>query len=204
MTDTTTWAEAHRRYDRLVRARVRAFRLQPGDQEDAVQATWLRFAERFTSVREEEALPGWLSVVAARECLDILRRSAGSPVVGGVTAERSDPDADVERSAVDGSVATILWRLVAALPPHERDVVTALFGPAPATYAEAARAGAVAVGTIGPTRARAIERLRRMIDEEGLWAALTDAAREADRRDAPARCGRRTRRPAPDRVRRAS
>ena len=49
--DQQAWAELVLRYESLVWARVRAFRLQEADALDAVQETWLRLAENIRRLR---------------------------------------------------------------------------------------------------------------------------------------------------------
>jgi len=63
--------EAHR-----ARLRAMAFRMlgSPAEADDAVQETWLRLSRAQTG--QVENLGGWLTTVAARICLDILRARA--------------------------------------------------------------------------------------------------------------------------------
>ena len=161
------WAQTVRRHRRLVRARIAAFRLQPSDAADAEQATWLRLAENAHRIRSAEALPGWLSVVARRECLSILRKAAAAPVFPpDVAADMADPDAGPAQRVVDLAEARALRRAVARLPARQREVVDALYGTDPLPYSEIERRTAIPLGSIGPTRARALARLRRDLEEE--------------------------------------
>ena len=161
------WAETVRRHRRLVRTRIGAFRLQPSDAADAEQATWLRLAEHAHRIRSAQALPGWLSVVARRECLAILRRTAATPVFPpDAAADVADPAAAPDQRVVDLAQARALRRAVADLPARQREVVAALYGPDPLPYSEIERRTAIPVGSIGPTRARALARLRRALNDE--------------------------------------
>ncbi|WP_330231233.1 sigma-70 family RNA polymerase sigma factor [Nocardia sp. NBC_00508] len=58
----------------------------PSDADDAVQETWLRLARH--DVEHVRNLPGWLTTVVSRICLDMLRARA---------ARREDPLDDVDR-----------------------------------------------------------------------------------------------------------
>jgi DNA-directed RNA polymerase specialized sigma24 family protein len=62
--DPAAWEEVVRRYDKLVLATVRSFRLQDADALDAVQTTWLRLAENAHRVLWPERLGGWLVTTA--------------------------------------------------------------------------------------------------------------------------------------------
>jgi RNA polymerase sigma factor (sigma-70 family) len=161
------WTQTVRRHRRLVRARIGAFRLQPSDAADAEQATWLRLAEHAHSIRSADALPGWLSVVARRECLAILRKAAAAPVFPpDAAADVPDPGVAPEQRVVDLAQARALRQAVARLPARQRKIVAALYGTEPLAYSEIERRTAIPVGSIGPTRARALARLRRALEDE--------------------------------------
>jgi len=163
----SAWTEVVTRYRGLVRARISAFRLQPCDAADAEQATWMRLAEHAHRIRTADALPGWLAVVARRECLAILRRSAVAPVLTlDVAAEPADPTASVEQQVLDRADARALWSAVERLPARQRTLVHALFGAAPLPYEEIVQRLGIPTGSIGPTRARALGRLRRALAED--------------------------------------
>jgi RNA polymerase sigma factor (sigma-70 family) len=162
----TAWAEVVARYRGLVRARIASFRLQPCDAADAEQATWMRLAEHAHRIHTADALPGWLAVVARRECLAILRRGAAGPVLAHDAAvERVDPAAPVEEQVLDRVEARAVWLAVERLPARQRDLVHALFGAAPLPYEEIVARMGIPAGSIGPTRARALGRLRRALTD---------------------------------------
>jgi DNA-directed RNA polymerase specialized sigma24 family protein len=61
-----------------------------------------------------------------------------------------------------------LRSLVTKLPLRGRTLLQALFSDSPQSYAEIARVTGIPVGSMGPTRARALRQLHRMLDEIGL------------------------------------
>ncbi|MGH3988112.1 MAG: RNA polymerase sigma factor, partial [Pseudonocardiaceae bacterium] len=66
-----------------------------------------------------------------------------------------------------------LRSLVAELPLRGRTLLQALFSDSPPPYAEIARITGIPVGSMGPTRARALRQLRRMLDERGLEPGIS-------------------------------
>jgi RNA polymerase sigma factor (sigma-70 family) len=165
--DSRAWAEIVLRYRGLVTAVVRTFRLQDADARDAEQRTWLRLVEHLRSLRDPDRLGGWLSTTASRECLRMLREAQGL-----VTVEMDavpDPESGVEERVVDADTAARLWRIVAALPPRGRMIMNALFAEEPLPYAEVAQSTGIPIGSLGPSRARLIHRVRRSF-EEGAFA----------------------------------
>jgi RNA polymerase sigma factor (sigma-70 family) len=186
--DPAAWDEIVRRYNSVVLATVRSFRLQSADADDAVQMTWLRLAENCHRIQRPERLGGWLATTARRECLRILRHQAQhSPLTSHDAAEatprQADSSVDPEQLIIDADIARTLEKLVEELPPSRRTLLRALFSDNPRPYAEAARAAGIPPGGIGPTRARVLRQLRDRLDEQGLTAAA--AARKTSGSDSP-------------------
>lgn len=161
--DDRGWAELVTRYRGLVTAVVRNYRMQDADARDAEQRTWLRLVENLRSLRDPDRLGGWLSTTASRECLRILREGQG--VVAVEMDAVPDPERGVEDRIVDADTAARLWGIVATLPPRGRTIMTALFAEDPRPYAEVARETGIPIGSLGPSRARLVDRVRRTFDD---------------------------------------
>lgn len=171
--DAAAWEEIVHRYGRLVWSKVRSFRLQDADAFDAMQMTWLRLAENSHRLRHPERLAGWLAKTACRECLHILRQTRRTAEPPDVALENLvDPAADPEKQVIDVDTAQALRGLLNQLPPREQTLLRALFADGPQPYTEIARSTGIPIGSIGPTRARALQRLRGMLEEHGLGRAV--------------------------------
>lgn len=170
--DPAAWEEVVRRYDKLVSATVRSFRLQDADALDAIQTTWLRLAENAHHVLRSERLGGWLAATARHECLRILRQTKPSPGPLETVADTvADHAVGPEQRAIEGDAARTLWNLVEELPTRQRTLLRALFTDHPRPYAEVAHIAGIPPGAIGPTRARALQHLREKLDEYGMGPA---------------------------------
>ena len=164
--DPVAWGEIIRRYGRLISATVGSFRLQEADALDAIQMTWLRLVENAHQVRDPERLGGWLATTARRECLRILHRAKHGPSLVDMEAETvSDPSASPEQRAVDADTACVLRELVDELSPRRRTVIRTLFTDDSCSYDTVSRIAGIPLGAIGPTRARALGQLRKMLSE---------------------------------------
>jgi RNA polymerase sigma factor (sigma-70 family) len=171
--DPAAWEEIVRRYERLVWAKVRSFRMQDADAFDAVQMTWLRLAENCHRLRSPERLAGWLATTASRECLAILRQAKRVAYPADAVADNiADPSVGPEQRAIDADTAQLLQDLLAELPPRGQTLLRALFADTPQPYAEVARTTGMPIGSMGPTRTRALQQLRQMIIERGLGQAV--------------------------------
>ncbi|MGH3719118.1 MAG: RNA polymerase sigma factor [Pseudonocardiaceae bacterium] len=201
--DTAAWEEVVHRYDKLVSATVRSFRLQDADVFDAVQTTWLRLAENVHRVLWPERLGGWLVTTARHECLRILRYAKPtSDIIDTMADTVADPSMGPEQQAIEADAARTLWSLVEELSPRQRTLLRALFTDHPRPYAEVARSAGIPPGAIGPTRARALRQLRDRLDQHGLgrWPGDDDRGPVHTQRAVSGPATRGTARAAADRV----
>jgi RNA polymerase sigma factor (sigma-70 family) len=166
------WDQLITRYDGLVRSVARSFRLQPADVHDVAQTTWLRLVLNLHTIRDPDRLAGWLAVTASRESLAVLRKASRHGLVAMVD-ETPDPDpaVDAEVSVEDRDTARDLWAAVAELPPRQRSLLIALFCDELESYQDVAARCAMPIGSIGPTRARALSHLERKLAARGLGSA---------------------------------
>jgi RNA polymerase sigma factor (sigma-70 family) len=165
--DTFAWRRLIEKHERLIWSVAASFRLQTMDIQDVAQTTWLRLIQHGHTIHDPERLAGWLAVTATRECLAVLRRTGRQSLLAA-DEETPDPTVDVARNAEDHDVARLLWAAVAELPPRQHSLVLALFRDDIRSYRDVAEKCALPIGSIGPTRARALSRLRRALDERGL------------------------------------
>jgi RNA polymerase sigma factor (sigma-70 family) len=158
--DSAAWTEIVRRYEPILHATAARFRLSREEHDDAVQRIWQRAVEHLHTVRDGAALPGWLATSMQRECLAMLRARARETPAG----DMSDRDANTyEPDVIDVIAATqeteALHRAVAELPRHQQAVIRALLETPVPSYAEISNRLNMSIGSIGPTRRRALQRL---------------------------------------------
>jgi RNA polymerase sigma factor (sigma-70 family) len=165
--DQLAWERLIEMYDGLVRSVARSFRLQQVDVSDVVQTTWLRLLQKLHTIRDPERLAGWLAITTTRECLALVRKNSTLRLDEAMD-ERADPAADPESSVFDHDTAQEVWAAVADLPPRQRRIITALFREETDSYHAVAKKCAMPIGSIGPTRARALMRLRARLTEKGM------------------------------------
>ncbi len=166
--DKSAWAEIMVRYGRLVSATVRSYRLQDADALDAIQMTWLRLLANGRQIQDPDRLGSWLATTARRECLAILRRSKRIAYREETLDSLADSSVGPEQRVLAGEAVTAVRGMVAELPTRGRVLLRALFSDSPQPYAEIALTMGIPIGSVGPTRARVLRQLRRMLDERGL------------------------------------
>jgi RNA polymerase sigma factor (sigma-70 family) len=165
-----SWNELVERYAGRVWAVARAYRLRAADAADVSQTTWLRLVEHLPRLTNPERVGAWLAITAQRECLRIIRLSARErpdDTVSDVPASAVDLDHELVIEERDAA----LWHAFSRLPPRDQALLRLLVeDPAP-SYEEIGAALDMPIGSIGPTRIRALERLRREIAALGPIAA---------------------------------
>lgn len=157
------WDAIVDRFLPLVEALCRRHRLSPADGDDVSQTVWLRLVEHLGALREPDALPGWIRTTTRHECLRVLSaRGRMRPVdpQDGVSLDAvTEDDTDEELAAAERRRA--LRAALEELPAARRELLLLLLKDPPVEYAEISARLGIPIGSIGPTRARALDQLRR-------------------------------------------
>ena len=157
------WTALVEHFQPLVRAVARGYRLADSDVDDIGQAVWMLLVEHVDRIREPRALPAWLITTARRESLRLIKQQRRFLLVDPLTrASETEPasDDDVDANLLRLEEARVLWRGLAELPPLQRDLLLLLSSDRMLSYREISAVLMMPVGSIGPTRARGLARLR--------------------------------------------
>jgi RNA polymerase sigma factor (sigma-70 family) len=169
--DDAAWRELVSRYGSLVWSVARSYRLSQADGADVVQCTWLKLVRHLGRLKNPEALGAWLVTTARRECLRVLDVSKHQIPFGDDLPEPPAGDTWLDDELLRAERDSILWRAVSLLRPEDQALVRMLASDPPASYAEIGAALDMPIGSIGPTRARCLERLRARCEQLSLVAA---------------------------------
>jgi RNA polymerase sigma factor (sigma-70 family) len=163
--DQAAWNRLVERHSSLVWGVARAHRLSGSDAADVVQTTWLRLIEHLPQIRNPDGVGAWLATTARRESLRALRHARRCEPTEQVeaVAEVAGLDARLLRDERDAAVA----RAFARLPARDRALLRLLTLDPALSYEEIGAALSMPIGSIGPTRGRALERLRRELRAAG-------------------------------------
>jgi RNA polymerase sigma factor (sigma-70 family) len=166
--DAGSWEALVNRYSSLVWAVARAHRLDRTDAADVAQTVWLRLVEHLGRLREPAALAGWLRTTTHHECLRVRRRrdrEVPDPFVA--QHEGSDPLDSPEALLLDDERDRQVWSALSRLSERCRTLLRVLAADPDAGYAQVSAAAGLPIGSIGPTRARCLEQLRRRLVATG-------------------------------------
>jgi RNA polymerase sigma factor (sigma-70 family) len=162
--DQRAWDGLVERYAPLVWSICKRYRLDREDIDDVGQSVWLLLVENIGKLREPAAVAGWLATTTQHECFRLLQASrrhdhSGLPPEDQMPADPKDASIEHEVLAAERDAA--LRAAFAELPRKCRELLSMLVSDPPRPYTEISATLGVAVGSIGPTRARCLEHLRR-------------------------------------------
>ncbi len=160
---TEAWEELLERYERLVFAIATREGLSAADSADVTQTTFEALLKQLDRIRDDELIASWLMTVARRQTwrLKTERNQHFADEAATVDSDSSIVDPISESN-------TVMWvyQGLSMLDPRCRELVSALYlDPRKQTYADLASRFDCPVGSIGPTRARCLERLRKLLGD---------------------------------------
>ncbi|SDG82028.1 RNA polymerase sigma factor [Pseudonocardia oroxyli] len=169
--DTAAWELLVQEFASTVASVVAGFRVQPADAADLVQNTWASAVARVSDLREPSRFAGWLRQIAYRECLVHYHRiRRDSPSVHD--ADLPDPTPGPEEQAVTAQRDQALRAALTELGPRRQELLELLFLRGVADYETIASQARMPIGSVGPTRARALRALRTRLLLDG-WGPDT-------------------------------
>lgn len=157
--DQSAWNELVDRFSGLVWHVVRGFRLPDAVAEDAYQTTWLRLTEHLDRIRQPDSLAGWLARTARNECLRTIRLSQREHL----TDDPDEPSAgvpDIDARHLASERDTVLWAAFGTLGERCQQLLRLLLSDPPIPYETISEMLDMPIGSIGPTRARCLQKLR--------------------------------------------
>ena len=160
------WDALVDRYGRLVWSVVRGFRFDSATAADVSQTVWLRLVEHCGRIRDPERLPAWLATTARNEAIRATRRLAKAvPTEFSVeVADDAVPPVD-ERLLEDEQLRTVLAAFD-EMAPKCQELLRLLCTDPPLDYEAVSNILDMPIGSIGPTRSRCLERLRRHMETQ--------------------------------------
>jgi RNA polymerase sigma factor (sigma-70 family) len=165
------WVQLIDKYKALIYSIPVKYNLPPHEAADVFQATCVELLVRLPELREPRALPKWLMQVAHHECYRVKRLSQR---VVSRDSEENSPEPETppiaESLVQQTQEEQMLREAMAVLTPQCRRLVEMLFFESPSRpYAQVAAELGLALGSIGFTRQKCIERLRRQLEELGFY-----------------------------------
>lgn len=152
-------------YAGLVNSVLHGFRLCEADRHDIAQTVWLRLVEKAHALRDPRCLPGWLRTTARNEAISHLRRVARcSP---GFIDDQADPRLGPEDQVILAEERRTMAESFDSLPEPDRELISMTVLDDAASYVQISQRLGRPPGSIGPSRQRALSRLKQKYSSAG-------------------------------------
>ena len=165
--DEQAWNALIERYQHIIDAVCRRYRLRPEDAADVSQTVWMKAIGNIDRIRELRAMPGWIKTTATRAACTVLRSrdrltlldvsepnsadwSPLAPAPGSSEVDAQMLHAERRAAVRDG---------LAELTESHRALLSLLVTDPPVSYEQISDQLGLPVGSIGPTRARCLRKL---------------------------------------------
>jgi RNA polymerase sigma factor (sigma-70 family) len=169
--DEEAWRLLVARYQRLLYAIPRRAGLDEDAAADILQQTFLKLLENLRNIQQPAQIHAWLVTTARRETLQTLRRQKSAPQIplDDATAAQDGEAGREEIASREPLADEVLLEMelqhrvraaVAALDERCRRLLNLLFYQTnELSYSEIARILEMSEGSVGPTRARCLQKL---------------------------------------------
>ncbi len=165
------WLVLIDRYKNLIFSIAVRYGLSRDDAVDVFQSVVAELLSGLAGLRQPQALQAWLMRVATHKCLEVTRQRRREEV--REDWESAEPRMGESPALADSLIEEVqseqmLRCAMQELAPQCRQIIQMLFYETPPrSYAGVAQTLGIAVGSIGLTRRRCLERLRKLLDEAG-------------------------------------
>ena len=163
--DSLAWSILVERLAPLVLAIARTHQLDESSADDVAQSVFAKLLKSLPSLREHDAIWGWVSTTTRRECLLVLksRNRDRTDQFLATSVEPTKVPADDEVARLE-QLARVRSK-IEELGGKCRDLLTRLYlRPGATDYAAVAKELGMSEGSIGPTRQRCLAKLLEMLE----------------------------------------
>ena len=174
--DRQAWETLILRYKRLIYSIPIRMGFPPSDAADVFQTVCLLLLENLAFLRRRDRLGAWLAITTRRECWRVARDRRTDFSDPDPETDATDPDHDGSRLAtleeefVQIERHSLLNAALDDMEPRCRQLLKLLFWTDPRpSYDEIVKLMSLPTGSIGPTRARCLEKLTRILQRNGFW-----------------------------------
>ncbi len=173
--DEQAWKTLLEKYSRLIYSIPFRYGLTDSDAADVFQSICLKLLENLPKLRDSTKLSSWLITTTTRECWSVTRRL--SMVVrrpdGSENEDRDDEQLDPaplpEEALLELEEQRAITNAFQLLPSRCQNLLRYLFyDKTELSYAEVGRRLGIPEGSVGPSRARCLEKLRALLEEADL------------------------------------
>lgn len=160
--EQAAWDALVDRFGQMVWSVARGLRLDDATAKDVSQTVWLKLIENIDNIRDPDRLPGWLATTCRREALRVAKgRDRDFPTEFAYDVEDKSPTLD--ELLVSEEENRSIVAAFNTLDDMCRQLLRLMIIEPPLSYEEISAATGRPIGSLGPTRARCLEKLKGAI-----------------------------------------
>jgi RNA polymerase sigma factor (sigma-70 family) len=160
--ERSAWDALVDRFGQMVWSVARGYRLDEATAKDVTQTVWLKLIENIHSIEDPERLPGWLATTARREALRVAR-ARERDVPSDFEFDVDDPAPSLDEMLIAEEESRFAVKAFKTLDGACRELLRLMTIDPPLSYEELSELTGRPIGSLGPTRARCLEKLRSAI-----------------------------------------
>jgi RNA polymerase sigma factor (sigma-70 family) len=156
--EQSAWTQLVSKYERLIYSVAHTLCPESEDCADVFQRVCLALYQNLDRLRSDQIIPAWLTTVTRRQAYKVIRaKRPYTPI-----AEREPSvEARIDRIREEFDVHLFIERLDQRC---QRLIRLLYFDSKEPSYAEIAAELGMPVASVGPTRARCLDKLRKLLD----------------------------------------
>jgi RNA polymerase sigma factor (sigma-70 family) len=174
--ETDAWSMLVNRYQRLIYTIPRRAGLDEDQAAEVFQSTFAKLFENLERIKQPDRIQAWLVTTARRETLSLIHQQKREPALWDTDARQGDhryeavpddallPDQALERLQEQHVIRTAIESLG---EPCCQLLKMLFYHTDQLSYAEVAAALNMPEGSLGPTRARCLQKLRHLLESSG-------------------------------------
>lgn len=167
--DARAWEALIMRYRRLVFSIPVRFGFTSADASDVFQAVCLKLIEHLHELKDETKVSAWLITTTTRQCLHLKSLKHREVGTDDDFEEPPDPGENLEELRIVTEQQQAIRDSVDQLAERCRTLIEMLyFDKRDLSYEEISTEIKMPVASIGPTRARCLEKLRTILRRRGI------------------------------------
>ncbi|MGE0002212.1 MAG: RNA polymerase sigma factor [Fimbriimonadaceae bacterium] len=173
--DQAAWARIVDEFRSLVYGVASSAGLDQEDRAEVFQETFVALHRSIDRIENPAALGGWLAVTAGRLAVRLAgtRRAQATTDIEPLAEVLASEDRAADQIASVSLDAEKIRQALEALGGKCSKLLERLYGARGATYEEISEELGMPVGSIGPTRARCLERLKKALESSGFFDGPT-------------------------------
>lgn len=164
------WNALVDRFSPMVWSVARGFRLNDASARDVSQTVWLRLIENIDSIQDPEKLPGWLATTCRREALRVVKARARDIPTEFEYDVEDTTSPSLDEMLIDDEETRFVVRAFDTLDETCQQLLRLMTVVPALDYEEMSEITGRPIGSLGPTRARCLEKLKAALSRIRLGA----------------------------------